>query len=62
MAKYKVEVGGFVSVCRHRTFTIYAADETEAEEKAIGRFIDAQQNNNGNMCEEGTVNSIEETF
>lgn len=61
MAKYKVEVGGFVSIYRHRTFTIYASDETEAEEKAIDRFIDAQ-NINGNMCEEGTVNSIEEIF
>ena len=61
MAKYKVEVGGFVSVYRHRTFTIYAADETEAEEKAIDRFIYAQ-NINCNMCDEGTINSIEEIF
>lgn len=62
MAKYKVEVGGFVTVYRKRTFTIYAADETEAEEKAIDRFIDVQQNKTGNVCEEGTVNSIEEIF
>ena len=62
MAKYKVEVGGFVTVYRKRTFTIYATDETEAEEKAIDRFIDAQQNKTGNVCEEGTVNSIEEIF
>lgn len=61
MAKYKVEVGGFVNVYRQRTFTIYAANEAEAEEKAIDRFIDAQ-NTNCNMCEDGTVNSIEEIF
>ena len=37
------------------------ANETEAEEKAIDRFIDAQ-NINCNMCDEGTINSIEEIF
>lgn len=33
MAKFKVEVGGFVDTFRHRTYTIYADDEAAAGEK-----------------------------
>lgn len=60
MAKYKVEVGGFVSVYRQRIVTVFANNKEEAKKKAINRFIDAQQSRTGNMCNEGTVNSIEE--
>ena len=59
MAKFKVEVGGFVSTYRQRTYTIFAADEEEAKEKATDRFVNDQQNGKvGNMCDEGEVNSI----
>ena len=57
MAKYQVEVGGFVSTYRQRTFIVYG-DETEAEQKAIEKFISAQQVKAGNMCDEGIVNNI----
>lgn len=60
MAKYKVEVGGFVSTFRQRTFTVYAENEAEAEDKAISKFMDCQQQKAGNMCDGGTVDSIEE--
>lgn len=60
MAKYKVEVGGFVSTFRQRTFTVYADNEAEAENKAINRFVECQQQKSGNMCDGGTVDSIEE--
>ncbi len=60
MAKYRVEVGGFVTVYRQRTVTVYADSDGEAEEKAIDKFIDLQNNGSGSpICEEGTVNSIE---
>ena len=58
MAKYQVEVGGFVSTYRQRTFIVYGDDETEAEQKAIEKFISAQQVKAGNMCDEGIVNNI----
>jgi hypothetical protein len=60
MSKYKVEVGGFVSVYRQRTLIIHAENEEEASKKAIEKFIDFQQEKVGNMCDEGQVNSIEE--
>ena len=59
MAKYKVNVGGFVTTYRERTLIIYADSEAEAEEKAADRFIDLQQQKPGNMCDEGVVNNIE---
>lgn len=56
---YKVEVGGFVSTYRQRTYDIYADSEEEASEKAIDKFIFDQQNGKpGNMCDEGQVNEI----
>lgn len=58
MAKYKVEVGGFVTVFRKRTFTVYAADEAEAEEKAIDKFVQVQSERGD--CDEGIANSVEE--
>lgn len=60
MPKYKVEVGGFVSTYRQRTFIVHGADEAEAEQKAIEKFINAQQIKAGNMCDDGTINAIEE--
>ena len=60
MAKYKVEVGGFVTVYRQRVITVHADSEVEASEKAISKFIDVQQEGSGSpICEDGTVNSIE---
>ena len=60
MAKYKVNVGGFVSTYRERTLIVFAEDENEAAEKAELKFIDLQQQKAGNMCDEGTINEIEE--
>lgn len=60
MNKYKVEVGGFVSVYRQRTLIINAENEEEASGKAIEKFISLQQEKVGSMCDEGQVNSIEE--
>jgi hypothetical protein len=70
MAKYKVEVGGFVSTLnrkedgfvdrfRHRTLIVYAKNETEAKEKAEMKFMELCQKKPGNMCNEGNVDSIE---
>lgn len=60
MAKYKIEVGGFVTVYRQRVITVYAESDEEAKEKAIDKFVDIQQSGSGSpMCDEGTVNSIE---
>lgn len=59
MAKYKVEVGGFVSTFRKRNITVYADTEDEAKEKAVGKFMDLQQANGYSMCDDGTVDSIE---
>lgn len=60
MAKYKVEVGGFVTVYRQRVIAVSADTDGEAEKKAIDKFIDLQQNGSGSpVCEDGTVNSIE---
>lgn len=62
MAKFKVKVGGFVSTYRERTLIVHADDdESEAnEKKAELKFIDWQQIKPGNMCDEGTINSIEQ--
>ena len=59
MAKYKVEVGGFVTVFRQRNLIISAENEDEAKEKAIDKFVELQVENGVNMCNEGTVDSIE---
>lgn len=60
MAKYKVTVGGFVSVFRKRCLTVYASSESEAQEKAVDKFMEIQQSGGCSMCSEGTVESIEE--
>ena len=57
MAKYKVEVGGFVTVFRHREFTAYAANKEEAAEKAVQRFIKAQSENGD--CDDAVVDNVE---
>lgn len=56
--KFKVEIGGFVSTYRQRTFIIHAANESEAAEKANDRFVDAEQKRVGNMCDGGIINEI----
>ena len=57
--KYTVEIGGFVTVLRKRTLTIYANDEAEAEEKAIDKFIEIQQKAGGDLdAGDCTVDSI----
>lgn len=61
MAKYKVEVGGYVTVYRQRVITVFADSESEAGEKAVDKFVDLQQSCSGApMCDDGTVNSIKE--
>jgi hypothetical protein len=63
MAKYEVEVGGFVTVYRQRTVTVYANTEAEAAKKAKQKFIDLQNSGSGSpICEEGTVNEIEQVY
>lgn len=60
MAKYKVEVGGFVIIYRQRVITVYADNVSEAEEKAKQKFVNLQQSGSGSpMCEDGTINAIE---
>lgn len=59
MAKFKVNIGGFVTSYRERTLVVYASNEAEAENKAIDRFVALQQQKPGNMCDEGIVNHIE---
>ncbi|WP_206459392.1 hypothetical protein [Anaerovorax sp. IOR16] len=60
MSKYKVEIGGFVSTYRQRNIIVYADNEAEAEEKAIDKFIEMQQEKVGNICNEARADSIEE--
>ena len=60
MSKYRVEVGGFVSVYRQRALIVNADNEETAKEKAINKFMELQQKNGGDMCGDGTVNNIEE--
>lgn len=60
MGKYKIEVGGFVTVYRHRFITVSADTLEEAEKKAVNKFVDLQQNGSGSpMCEDGTIESVE---
>lgn len=54
--KFVVDVGGFVTVYRNRKITVYANDETEAEQKAIDKFIEIQSQSGD--CDDGTVNEI----
>ena len=58
--KFRVNVGGFVSTYRERTIIVYADSEAEAAEKAELKFCELEQQRAGNMCDEGTINSIEE--
>lgn len=60
MPKYKVNIRGFVSTFRERTFTVSADNEVEAINKAEDKFIKVQQSNGYNMCGGGTVNWIDE--
>ena len=55
--KYEVEVGGFVTILRHRKLIIHADNEAEAEEKAIDKFIQLQQEAGGD-CDDGIVDYI----
>lgn len=56
MAKYKIEVGGFVTVYRHRDILVYAKTLEEAEKKAVNKFVELQQKGSGSpMCEDGTI-------
>ena len=59
MARYKVELGGFVSVFRHRKMTVYADSEAEAIEKATDKWNEVQQRVPGNMCGDPTIDSVE---
>lgn len=59
MAKFKVNVGGFVTTYRERNILVYADNEAEAAEKAVDKFVNLQQIKPGNMCDEGVVNNIE---
>lgn len=59
MSKYKVTVGGFVSVFRKRNLVIHAKSEEEAAEKAVDKFMEIQQSDRSSMCNEGIVESIE---
>ena len=43
MAKYKVNVCGFVSTFRNRNIIVFANSEEEAVEKAELKFIELQQ-------------------
>lgn len=45
MKKFYIEVGGFVSVWRHRCFEIHAENKEEAERKAVEKFIKVQSKN-----------------
>lgn len=58
MAKYKVELGGFVSVFRHRNLTVHADSESEAIDKATDIWYDIQQRVPGNMCGEPTIDRV----
>lgn len=59
MTKYRVEVGGFVSVYRQRSLVVSADNEETAKEKAINKFMDLQQKNGGDICDGGEINNIE---
>ena len=57
--KFKVNVGGYVSMYRERTLTVSATDPEEAMNKAVAKFIELSQKKPGDMCDDGTVNWIE---
>lgn len=57
MAKYTVELGGFVSVFRHRKMTVYADSEAEAIDKATDRWYVVQQAD-GSMCGDPVIDSV----
>jgi hypothetical protein len=59
MAKFRVQVGGFVSVYRQRTLTVHASMEEEAMEKAVEKFVELQQADGISICDDGNVNFIE---
>lgn len=59
MAKFKVQVGGFVSVYRERNLIVHAENAAEAAEKAIAKFVELQQANGNAMCDDGNVDFIE---
>ena len=58
MSKYEVELGGFVSVFRHRKMTVYANNEEEAIDKAMDKWQDVQQRVAGNMCGIPIIESV----
>lgn len=58
MAKYEVEVGGFVTVFRHRKLIVHADTWPEASEKALEKFVEIQQKDGSSMCSGGQVESV----
>lgn len=58
MAKYTVELGGFVSVFRHRKMTVYADSEAEAIDKATDKWYEVQQANGYSMSGEPVIDSV----
>lgn len=56
--KYKVEVGGFVTVFRKRNMIVYAKTDEEAKEKAIERFMEIQQSDGSSMCSDATAETV----
>ena len=59
MAKYTIELGGFVSVFRHRKMTVYANSEAEAIDKATDRWYMVQQADGCSMCGDPVIDSVE---
>jgi len=57
MAKYRVEVGGFVTVFRCRKLIVHADNEAEAEQKAVDKFINLQCENGD--CDDARVDNVE---
>lgn len=57
MAKFEVEVGGFVTVFRQRKLIVFAKDEDEASRKAADKFVDLQSKSGD--CDEGHVDSVQ---
>lgn len=57
--KFRVEVGGFVTVFRKRNLVVFADSVEEAEAKAIEKFVKVQQAAGGDLdCGDVTVNDI----
>lgn len=59
MSRYRVNVGGFVTVYRERNLTIHAKSKEEAIEKALDKY-DALQRASGGDLDRGTINNIDE--